>query len=317
MTETPQKKTGTILEQQGLIHSNDIDRALAIQKNAADNKGSKKRPLFGSILCELNLLTPVENFHALKKNKKLISLQEWLVSQKVLPASRIAQIQARSAQTGIPFLGLVLEENQVPKPVIQQMLMDLFHIPLRSISDMVFSDKKRQTLSSIIPADAAARHQIIPLVLKEETLLCAITDPEALNFIAALDKRFPQYRFTPVFVSFSGFSWFYKILYQKSFDPRDAQEKAEDLSLFQDFSVKISDPVREKDRIVLLYEMYEQARQQIGGTIRSGRKPAFLQFIQKEYQSAIEKFQCRTVAFSLEKQGDRIVISAIPIKQET
>ncbi len=317
MTETWEKKTGTILEQEGLIHSNDIDRVLAIQKNTADDKGSKNRPLFGSILCELNLLTPVENFHALKKNKKLISLQERLVSQKVLPASRIAQIQARSAETGIPFLGLLLEEDQVPKPVIQQMLMDLFHIPLRSISDMVFSDKKRETLSSIIPAAVAGRHQIIPLVLKNETLLCAITDPDGLGFIDALNKRFPQYRVTPVFVSFSGFSWFYKILYQKSFDHRHAQEDSKDLPFLQNFSVKISDPVREKDRIVLLYEMYEQARQQMGGTAQPGRKTAFLQFIQKQYQVVIEKFQCRTVAFSLEKQGGRMMISAIPIKQET
>jgi hypothetical protein len=317
MTEIREIKTGAILEQEGLIHSNDIDRVLAIQKNTADDKGSKNRPLFGSILCGLNLLTPVENFQALKKNKKLISLQERLVSRKVLPASRIAQIQVRSAETGIPFLGLVLEENQVPKPVIQQMLMDLFHIPLRSISDMVFSEKKREKLSSIIPAAVAGRHQIIPLVLKEETLLCAITDPDALCFIAALDKRFPQYRFTPVFVSFSGFSWFYKILYQKSFDPRDAQEISKDLSLLQDFSVKISDPVREKEKILKLFKVYEQSRHHSSCNGQPGRGPAFLQFIQKHHQAVIEKFQCRAVVFFLEKQGARIVISAIPIKQET
>ncbi len=317
MTENKGLKTGSILEDEGLIHSNDIDRVLAIQANGTDGKSGKNRRLFGSILCDLNLLTPVETYQVLKKNNKLISLQDQLVSQNLLPASRVAQLSARSAETGIPFLGLVLEENQVPKPVIQQMLLDLFRIPLRSISDIVFSEKKRKTLSSIIPTAEAGRHQIIPLVLKDETLLCAITDPDALGFIAALDKRFPQYRFTPVFVSFSGFSWFYKILYQKSYDPRDAQENSKDLPLLQNFSVKISDPVREKDRIVLLYEMYEQGRQQMGCTAQSGRKPAFLQFIQKQHKAAIEKFQCRTVVYSLEKQGARIVISAIPIKQET
>ncbi len=332
MTEFKGPKTGSILEEEGLIHSNDIDRVLAIQANVTDDKSCKDRRLFGSILCDLNLLTPVETYQVLKKNNKLISLQDRLVSQNLLPATRVAQLSDRSAETGISFLGLLLEESQVPKPVIQQMLLDLFHIPLRSISDMVFSEKKRKNLSSIIPADQAARHQIIPLVLKEETLLCAITDPDALCFIAELDKKFPQYRFTPVFVSFPGFSWFFKILYQKCFDPQKKAEKAQDrpaehtqdqsaektriLPTVTDFFVKISDPVREKDKIIQLYETYEQTRHQIGCTVQPGRKPAFLQFIQKQHQAVIKNYRCRAVAFSFEKQGDRIMILAIPVKQE-
>ncbi|MEE4364504.1 MAG: hypothetical protein V2J08_11255 [Desulfotignum sp.] len=334
MTENKGLKTGSILEQEGLIHCNDIDRVLAIQANGTEDKSGKNRRLFGSILCDLNLLTPVETYQALKKNNKLISLQDRLVSQNLLPASRVAQLSARSAETGMPFLGLLLEENQVPKPVIQQMLLDLFRIPLRSISDIVFSEKKRKTLSSIIPAAEAGRHQIIPLVLKEETLLCAITDPDALCFIAELDKKFPQYRLTPVFVSFSGFSWFFKILYQKSFDPQKTEENGQDqpaaehaqensaqknrnLSPAPDISVKISDPVREKDKILQLYETYEQTRQQMGCIAQPGRKPAFLQFIQKQHQAVIENYRCRAVAFSFEKQGNRIMILAIPVKQET
>ena len=333
MTEYKGMKTGSILEDKGLIHSNDIDRVLAIQANDTDDKSGKNRRLFGSILCDLNLLTPVETYQVLKKNNKLISLQDRLVSQNLLPATRVAQLADRSAETGMPFLGLLLEENQVPRPVIQQMLLDLFRIPLRSISDIVFSEKKRKTLSSIIPADQAYRHQIIPLVLKEETLLCAITDPDTLCFIAELDKKFPQYRFTPVFVSFSGFSWFFKILYQKSFDPRKTAENAQDqpaehtqdksaekirnLLPVPDFSVKISDPAREKDKIIQLYETYEQTRQQMGCTAQPGRKPAFLQFIQKQHQAVIETYCCRAVVFSFEKQRDRIMILAIPVKQET
>lgn len=333
MTEPKGLKTGIILEDEGLIHSNDIDRVLAIQANGTEDKSGKNRRLFGSILCDLNLLTPVETYQVLKKNNKLISLQDRLVSQNLLPASRVAQLSARSAETGISFLGLLLEENRVPKPVIQQMLLDLFRIPLRSISDIVFSEKKRKTLSSIIPAAEAGRHQIIPLVLKEETLLCAITDPDALCFIAELDKKIPQYRFTPVFVSFSGFSWFFKILYQKSFDPQKTAENVQEqpaehaqensaqknrnLSPAPDFSVKISDPVREKDKILQLYEKYEQARQQMVCTAQPGRKPAFLQFIQKQHQAVIQNYRCRAVAFSFEKQGDRIMILAIPVKQET
>ena len=341
MTEHKGLKTGSILEYEGLIHANDIDRVLAIQANGSDDKSSKNRRLFGSILCDLNLLTPVETYQVLKKNNKLISLQDQLVSRKVLPASRVAQLSERSVETGIPFLGLLLAENQVPKPVIKQMLLDLFRIPLRSISDMVFSEKRRKTLIRIIPADQAGRHQIIPLVLKEETLLCAITDPDALCFIAELDKKFPQYRFTPVFVSFSGFSWFFKILYQKNFDPRKTAENAQvqpvenaqdqpvehtqnqpveqarDLPPVPDFSVTISDPVREKDKIMQLYETYEQTRQQMGCTVEPGRKPAFLQFIQKQHQAVIENFRCRAVVFSVEKQGDRMMILAIPVKQET
>ena len=333
MTESKGLKTGSILEQEGLIHCNDIDRVLAIQANGTDGRSGKKRRLFGSILCDLNLLTPVETYQVLKKNNKLISLQDRLVSQSLLPASRVAELSARSAETGKPFLGLLLEDNQVPKPVIQQMLLDLFRIPLRSISDIVFSEKKRKTLSRIISAAEAGRHQIIPLVLREETLLCAVTDPDALCFLAELDKKFPQYRFTPVFVSFSGFSWFFKILYQKSFDPQKTAENFQDqspeyahaqpgeknrhLSPVPDFSVTISDPEREKDKMMQLYEAYEQTRQQMGCIVQSGRKPMFLEFIRQQHQTVTAKYRCRALAFSLEKQGDRVMILAVPVKQET
>ncbi len=316
MTKNKGQKTGAIMENAGLIHANDIERVLAIQADARDDTDPKTSRLFGSILCDLNLLTPVENYRVLKQNKKLISLADRLVSQNLLPAGRVAQLQTRSAETGIPFLGLLLEENQVPKPVIQQLLLDLYRIPLRSISDIVFSDKKRETLSHIIPDDTAGRHQIIPLVLKEDTLLCGITDPDALVFIAELDKRYPQYRFTPVFVSFSGFSWFYKILYHKSVDSKKPEKNFEEPPLFSDVQVTIFDPFQEKEKIQTLYQGYATARQQMGHHNEQGREAQFLQFIQKQHQVVIEKYQCRAVTFFLEKQDTRIMIAAIPRTQE-
>ena len=54
-------KTGELLVKEGLICPDDIDMALSIQEKRQDSPGLKKNRFFGIILCDLNLVTPVDN----------------------------------------------------------------------------------------------------------------------------------------------------------------------------------------------------------------------------------------------------------------
>ena len=75
-------KTGQIMIQEGLVSPGDLEFALDIQ---AKSKGSnlEKRPrLLGMTLCQLNLITPLDNFYVLQKHNKLMSVTDRLCEKK-------------------------------------------------------------------------------------------------------------------------------------------------------------------------------------------------------------------------------------------
>ena len=72
-------KTGELLVKEGLIHPDDVQTALAIQEKRAASVSLNQTRLLGMILCDLNLITPIDNYAVLHKYNKLVSLPAALV----------------------------------------------------------------------------------------------------------------------------------------------------------------------------------------------------------------------------------------------
>jgi len=68
-------KIGELFVKEGLIRLGDIDMALSIQKEKKNSLNLNKSKLLGMILCNLNLITPKDNYYVLHKYYKLISIQ--------------------------------------------------------------------------------------------------------------------------------------------------------------------------------------------------------------------------------------------------
>ena len=300
---------------EGLVHRDDINRVLAIQKKNKASLSRNKSRLFGMILCDLNLITPIDNYCVLKNHGKLLSIQAFLIQKKIASPSAIEKIQAKSIELDIPFMSLLLEEGILPKTKLQQIVFDLFHIPFRSISDIVFDEKTKASLSFIIKPKQAQEHKIIPLALKENTLLCGITDPDNLVFIKALNQEFPQYRFKTLFIPFSGFTWFYKVLYEEAWASEKALKEPVDLSLLLKFFVTISDPAEEKNIILSLYKRYELVRGLILLPAQGDRAGMFQAFIEEKYEKIRQEYQCSAIEFSLKNEKNQLRIIAFPRRQ--
>lgn len=308
------RKTGEILVDEGLVHKNDIDRVLAIQKKNKASMSRNKSRLFGMILCDLNLITPIDNYCVLKNHGKLKSIQDFIIQKKITSPSAIEKIQAKSIELDIPFMSLLLEEGILPKIKLQQIVFNLFHIPFRPISDIVFDEKSKISLSSIIKKKQAQEHKIIPLDLKDSTLLCGITDPDNLIFIRLLNQEFPQYRFKPFFMSFPVFTWFYKVLYEEAWVSRKALKKPVDLSLLLKFFVTIFDPAKEKNIILSLYKRYELVQSLTDHPAQGDRAEMFQAFIAENHERIMQKYQCSTIEFSLKNEKNQLRVMAFPKK---
>ncbi|MCG8636338.1 MAG: hypothetical protein MI863_21075 [Desulfobacterales bacterium] len=320
-------KTGDIMVEEGLVSPGDVDQVLAIQEKNRTSLTRNRGQLFGMVLCDLNLVTPLDTYCVLDKHEKLISVSDFLVQKNIVTQSRIDRARARARAKDIPFISYLLEDQIVPKTLLQQVLFDLFHIPFRSVSDVVFNQTSRDKLSGIIDKEQAGEHKVIPLQLTGNTLLAGITDPDNLVFLRELDQQFPQYRFSPVFIPFSGFTWFYKLLYRENWGAKKANNMPVDLSLLMKFSVSVTDPDRDKKKILSLYDRYEQVRMQSrnqeekrsAAPVRNpdDRSGLFFTFIRQNYTRISREYNCSGVEFSLKKTDDRLMVTALPQKERS
>ncbi len=315
-------RIGDIMIDEGLVCPEDVDQVLAIQKNSENSQAPQNR-LFGKVLCDLNLVTPMDNYCVLNKHKKVVSVNAFLLQKNIVTPPRLEQIEAHAAQNDIPFISCLLEEGIVSKSQLQQILFELFHIPFRSVSDIVFNENSREELSRVIDLNRSARHKVIPLQLTGNALVVGITDPVNLVFLRDLDQIFPQYRFTPIFITFSGFTWFFKMLYRETWvspcpsgglaydEPADTPEGS------KEFSILVVDPDQDKDAINSLYEQYEQIRRAQWGaqTLDRERAILFFEFIRRHHGGMAAHFNCSTIRFSFKKTGSRLMVTAMPGKE--
>ncbi|SDU57199.1 GspE/PulE family protein [Desulfobacula phenolica] len=315
-------KTGELFVEQGLICPEDIDRVLLIQAKMQDSPGLIKNRLFGMILCDLNLVTPVDNYCVLHKYNKLVSIQSALISKKtklkemvsknMISREKVLNAHNASLTLDLPFISLLLKDRVVSISEMQQLLFGLFHIPFRSIIDFVFNEADRTRLVNVLDKHDSLENRMIPLVLKGHTILIGITDPENLLFIQKLNNRFPQYRFKAVFISFSGFSRFYGIIYKTNIDHSSSGRTPLDLPFLLSFKTSIKDPEQENESIQTLYDRYELLRRLSGNPKRDNQQIEFNEFIVCAHKKITREYKSRCIEFSLKQQGRDVNIIAFP-----
>lgn len=307
-------RTGELLVKEGLIHPDDVQTALAIQEKRAASVSLNKSRYLGMILCDLNLITPIDNYAVLYKHNKLISLPAALVQKKVVSPERMQAIEEQSLREDLPLISLLINTNVVSMQTLQQMLYDLFHIPFRSISDFIFNENDRQQLIKMIGEEQSKENGIIPMVIKDNTVLFGVTAPENLLLIHTLNHNYPQYRFKVLFITLSGFNWFHDIIYNGR-RPAAAEKKEPqqpDISLLLGYKTVLRDPADEPSAVRTLYQQYETLRTLLGNRAAVGRQKAFSHFIFDAHKRIIERTETRKIEFSFEKQGRDVMIIATP-----
>lgn len=310
-------KTGQIMIQDGLVSPDDVAQALDIQKKNRGNGFQGTSPLLGMILCELNMITPLDNFYVLKKYHKLMSVMDRLCEIKMVPRSRLEKIKAAADSKGIPFISFLLEKQIIPKARLQQVLSDLFGFPLRPVSNMIFDQTCRNDLTAVIDRNLAGKFRIIPLHLSGNILTLGLTDPDSLLLVRKLDLQFPQYRFVPVFIPFSNFKWFYPILYpgaQPDLSPKTSIQHLPAVKNAE--SETVCNPKLDKDAIARLFMQYETLR--LGHEPRNNhetysyRLDLFADFIRNSYYDITAQNGCETIQFSVQEQKGRAMVIAKP-----
>jgi len=309
-------KSGELLVKEGLISLGDIDMALSIQKEKKKSLNLNRPKLLGMILCNLNLITATDNYYVLNKYNKLISIQTALIENSMLSKDLASKINQESRQQKSPFISSLLKKGLISTTKLQELLFNLFHIPFRPINDFIFNQKDKNQLVQVLDRQNSKKNFVVPLVLKDNTILFGITDPENILFIRELNDRFPQYRFKTLFIPFSDYLSMYKTVYDSHVDSAlFPNEKTLDLSLLLSFKTSIENPEMENRSIKTLYQRYELLRQLSGNSKRRDHLHEFNDFIIQSHKTITREYKNRSIEFSLKKEGNRVKIVAFPNKR--
>lgn len=303
LKDSPPLKTGEILAREGLINQEDIDRVLAIQKRGKETPLTDSRRLFGIILCDLNLITPIDNYWVLHKYDKLSTLDQGLA---------LNGHPLRKKRGTDPFLfSSLLAQGVLTVVELQKRVFELYRIPYRTLENFKFNASKAKDLMGIVEESLALKNRMLPLVIRENIILIGVIEPHGLLALKTLSIRFPHLRFKAVFIPFPEFKTLFDQLYNKGGRPLGKQ-RSPDLSLLLNFKVTLTDPELESGKIQSLYKRYEMVKTLTKGTHCSVRSRAFHDFIVGEHKKLRDRYRVTRIVYFLKKQGQDPSVIAVP-----
>ena len=305
-------KTGELLAKEGFISQENIHEALVLQKKVQESSPREENRLFGMILCEQNLITPWDNYYVLHKYNKLQSIQWTLISKKILTNELIQKAEKDSQEQDIPLISSLINTGLVSTMQMKSLLFNLFHIPFKFINDFTYNEQDSTILIQVMDKQKSLENKSIPLILKNNTILFGITDPENILSLRKSNDLFPQYRFKTVFISFAHFSKLHDKLYKSDSKTALPVKKPLDLSLLLNFKTFIKDPEKQNDSIQTMYERYELLRQLIGNPKRGDLQNEFNQFVIQTHKKITQEYNNQIVKFSFKRENRDVKIIAFP-----
>ncbi|GEM_PF-943991 len=322
-------KTGQLLSQAGLITVKDIKHVLAIQQKRKQSLSNESNRLFGIILCDLNLITPVDLYYVLHENNKIYTMEASLACNKKISEKQI-NILCNEAEHGFYSLfDLILKNEILCISSLQQRIFELYHIPYRHVDRFVYDQHGKQKLVELLDKDIALKNIAIPMIRKNSSLIVGITKPRTLIFIKELNIKLPHYRIISVFIPLPHFKSLYRNLYSISMDKGCSHDRGKDISrrivpanrqtlngkssISFKFKTVLSNPEREDVLISNLYSKYEMLRLLSGEEERPNNLVYFNSFIRESFDKLTTSCCCNKLEIMLIGDQGRVNISARPI----
>jgi len=315
-------KTGELLVREGFISPSDVEMALSIQTNRKNSLSLKPHRLIGMILCNLNLITPIDLYFVLSKYHKVRNIDHILINQKHITEEKLTHLKSRHNPIQESYFDYLISCRIILKEDLQNIIFELYHIPYKKLNDFNYDTHFRSEMNQLLKPDDALECKAIPLAKKESTLLLGITDPESLILVRMLSTKLTSYRFKIIFVSLDDYGNLFKKLYGKPFpgftdtpDKQYDQEKSPDMSLLFSFKTILTDPETEKKNISALYKRYEILRELNGTEKRMTELNSFTEFITEKFHEIKHNHGGIRQEYYLKKKGLAIEIIAVPITE--
>ena len=216
-------KTGELLVREGLARQQDVDAALNVQSSASSYNKNRSDDIpegiglrtIGTILCDLDLISPIDLNRVLLKYDKRLKLGDMLKKMGILSETQI-QTALESQQFNFKSLSLgqiLIEQDFITEKQLYDALSRQHNLPFKHVDGLEYAESHKAELTQIIGHNYADEYSIIPLTLEGNKLTLAVYSPESVLSVHELKNVYAYLRIECVLIRQDRFCELFKELY--------------------------------------------------------------------------------------------------------
>ncbi|MCP4118510.1 MAG: Flp pilus assembly complex ATPase component [Desulfobacteraceae bacterium] len=190
-----------------MVDETDLARVVAI-------KGSIRS--LGEILCDLKLISPADLNLILKQHNKALRLGGYLVARNLISSDDLNDALKLQKHGNRKLGEILVSQDLITEEQLYTALSRLNHIAFRKLDNFSFKEEEKDRLVGLISQRYAHKNRILPLSLKNEKLVIAISNPSELGIISELNVLYGQYSPEFVLITDKKFEPLFRLLYGKS-----------------------------------------------------------------------------------------------------
>ena len=206
------QKTGELLISEGLARKEDIDAALKIQARESEDEKRTERTI-GRILCDLDLVSPIDLSRVLRKYQKQLRLGEILLREGVIDADQLEDALYEQQLHPKPLGHILIRKNRISRDQLYSALSAQYNIPYRKLEGFAVNAAKTSDLTRIIGKNYAEENLILPLSLEGTKLTLAVYVPEKMMSVHELRTVYSYLRMACVLIQPDKFQALFTELY--------------------------------------------------------------------------------------------------------
>ena len=191
-------RTGEILVEAGLIREEDIRMALEIQ---ARHHQDKTPPLMGGILCNWNMVTPLDLYLALDRHGKLMKIGDILVRHGKLVPAELEETLARQTISPKPFGKILVEAQAISDHDVHHALSIQANLPFIRPNEIHCTKDRLETMAFFTGIDFIRVTGIVPVDFSNNTLTLALSRPSHLRGLNTSMMGSAMYRIKCILVT--------------------------------------------------------------------------------------------------------------------
>lgn len=165
----------------GMVSESDMARVLQSQQPTTRT--------IGEILCDLNLVSPLDLNAVLTKYRKHLGLGEILLKHGFLKSPELDMAIEAHERSGEPVTNILQREGILSEDQLYNAFSLQHNIPFERLEGFEYSAGQRDVLTKIVGKVFADQFHLVPVHLEDNTLTVALSDPEDIKTVHALRSK--------------------------------------------------------------------------------------------------------------------------------
>jgi len=190
--ESPDNRSGGLRDQSEGIRKTP-DGCPGVPHSSPSGDDSKSERTIGRILCDLNLVSPIDLGRVLKKYQKQLRLGEILLREGSINANQLEDALYEQ-QTQLQPLGYILiRKGWIDMDRLYSALSVQYNIPYKRFQRFRYTEQQKHELSRVVGKNFVQENLILPVLMEGAKLTLAVYMPEKMMCIHEL-RRIYVYR---------------------------------------------------------------------------------------------------------------------------